>query len=941
MAQVAKNLPVEVELAFEVMPCQAMRRSYDSGAEPHACGHFAEWGLYHSYDYKEQGPPTPHGIVHDSVYIGKRPVVPEMLSGCRKSPILAVGINPNLPGWAASSRNAIHPYFDDYLQYAHYFRWRTTDKLRIPRGRYQALLGDRDDNPGSGDPLIEPGSPIEVERSSVTMYRGYQSLLDGLGERMGWSGHQLQIGEDFAYANMVACGSARWTTRPVQDMPVMGEARARSIVRECFRDRRYFLRQMLHSLPRVVMIFSQTTANAFIAAMSAHFTKGDPRPQEPLSELMEREVRLRFGRAADGEELEARVVFSPHVSARPEEFAAARERLIGHLEAEARAGRLELNPETGHLRRPRGGCQFCENALYSIGTCGYRAELRPLGDQSGILPLADGGATGDTAAERAAHLGLVDAFTGTGGEQRGESADSEIVALDDAAPLARRLALRGHVVPMSGPPIADGAVYLDRGSIVAVQPADAAPPAGFEQVPLIDTGGAIYPGLSDLHNHLAYNILSLWWPAAARSNRSQWLRDPEYKRLVSMPMEIVAGRQDLIRALVRYVEVKLMLGGVTSGQGMVSKYRNGPAFSGLVRNFERSDDPDLMSIRHRVPDVRDDDLPKVRKALDAGTPYFFHLAEGTDARARAQFTLLANDGLIRANLVGVHSLGLQAQDLNALGAGGASVVWSPFSNSALYGRTLRVQELLGSGVRFALGSDWTPSGSRNLLEEMKIARLTAEAEGADLGAEQLARAVTREAADIAGWGHRLGRLAADYYADLIVVERTSDDPYENLLNATEREIRLVVIAGHPRHGERDLMEACGVAAAKLEAITVGGREKALNLEHPSSPLNNISFADAGDALRRALADLPGARDTTFFEPFAAGPELEIELDMQSPEPEPGEIEPLAEVTLPDSVPFDEPTVVDDQGYWEVLDSIPHLPAFLKGSDGLRRYYREG
>ena len=147
MADTRRNLPVEVELALEVMPCQAMRRSYDGVAEPHACSHFAKWGSYHSFDYDVEGAPASPGILQQSRYAGKRPLVPELLSGCRKAPIMAVGINPNLPGWARNSRNAIHPYFEDYLQYAHYFRWRATDKLRVPMAQFDELVDGRRDGP--------------------------------------------------------------------------------------------------------------------------------------------------------------------------------------------------------------------------------------------------------------------------------------------------------------------------------------------------------------------------------------------------------------------------------------------------------------------------------------------------------------------------------------------------------------------------------------------------------------------------------------------------------------------------------------------------------------------------------------------------------------------------------------------------------------------------
>lgn len=36
------------------------------------------------------------------------------------------------------------------------------------------------------------------------------------------------------------------------------------------------------------------------------------------------------------------------------------------------------------------------------------------------------------------------------------------------------------------------------------------PPAGFGDALKLDTAGTIYPGLIDLHNHIAYNTLSVW-----------------------------------------------------------------------------------------------------------------------------------------------------------------------------------------------------------------------------------------------------------------------------------------------------------------------------------------------------------------------------------------------------------------------------------------------
>ena len=88
--------------------------------------------------------------------------------------------------------------------------------------------------------------------------------------------------------------------------------------------------------------------------------------------------------------------------------------------------------------------------------------------------------------------------------------------MPDPAPIdpleGPRYALDGRVVTMdaSGTVLRRGVVYIDGGRIVAVTDADAPRPDGFAGEPLVRTGGTIYPGLIELHNHLSYNILSLW-----------------------------------------------------------------------------------------------------------------------------------------------------------------------------------------------------------------------------------------------------------------------------------------------------------------------------------------------------------------------------------------------------------------------------------------------
>jgi cytosine/adenosine deaminase-related metal-dependent hydrolase len=942
-------MPTEVELVLEVMPCQAMRRSYDSAQTPHPCSYFSEWKFYHAFDYADAGPPPRPGVDHPSTYRGKRQLVPELLSGCRKAPIMCVGINPNLPGWSQSTRNAIHPFFDDYLQYAHYFRYRSTAKLRIPRDDYRAALGGRSDPPSDARPLVPEGDAIDLELDPVTMYQAYQSLLDGLAEAEGWNGHKLAVGEDISYANMVACGSARWLVTQNSDdpdMPVMGRVRAEGIVDECFVKRRYFLRQLTQSLPGVLFVFSATTAEPFIRAMQNRFRpEGAPSPGERLDQLIKREIRLEYGRLPDGTLLDARVIFLPHASARPQEFAQAKATAIRHMREEVASGRLVYRAATGHLARPRGGCFFCTNELYRIGPCDYKSELTPLAEGA-VQPLTVGGAGGlDPLDEKDAQRRLLDNFAGKAASgpaaatASSPAASSEVHPFDAAAPSAPAMVMFGKIVPMHGEAIDDGALYLRHGLIVAVRKRSDAAPAGFDGATRIETGGVIYPGLMDLHNHLAYNILPLWIPPEVFGNRNKWLKRPEYRRFVGQPMGTLTKRRpDLIKAIVRYVEAKLLVGGVTSGQGMHSTFGGVPYFQGIVRNFEIPADQDLPSANHKVPDLMDkaEDIGKFRNMIGSGKPFFFHLAEGKDAVARAQFQLLEREHLLADNLVAIHCAGLQQPDFAKLAAANTRVVWSPLSNILLYGKTLELKALLQAGVPFSLGSDWTPSGSRNLLLEMKVATLVAGNEaGVNLSARKIAEAVTIVAARSAGWGGKLGSIEDGKYADLLVLDSVKPDPYDNLIAATEKGIRLVVVAGHVRYGDQALVRDAGLADNKTEPLRVGGRAKRLNLKHPTSPLNNITLAMATEVLRDEMSDLERAQSRGLFGPLSAGPEDTIELDLQ---PDDDVVELFAALPPLKSLELDGLTVVDDARYFDVLESVSGLPTFLKGGAGLRSFY---
>ena len=533
-----------------------------------------------------------------------------------------------------------------------------------------------------------------------------------------------------------------------------------------------------------------------------------------------------------------------------------------------------------------------------------------------------------------------------------------------------KIALAGRVVTMD----ADftvrprGVVYIDRGSIVTVRDARLPAPPGFESTPVIPTGGTIFPGLIELHNHLSYNILQLWNVPRRFTNRGQWGSVPEYRRLVGRPMKVLGSSADVVPALVRYVECKCLLGGVTTSQGIELFSNRGVRrhYRGIVRNVEQTDDPSLPEAATRIADVEAQDGQAFLARLRRQSCFLLHLSEGIDEEAREHFLALQiqpGEWAITPSLAGIHCAGLTPADFALLAEHGGAMVWSPLSNLLLYGATAKVKDARAQGVRIGLGSDWSPSGSKNLLGELKVAYLASQEAGGAFGDRDIVAMATRDAAAILKWDQALGSIEAGKRADLLVIDGATGDPYGALIKARETSIRLVLINGLPRFGRRALMQRLGVTG---EAIRIGGQTRLLNLKQPTADSADgtdgaLSLADARQTLADALKRLPElAQDleagralppAVTSEPravraepgvwFLALDELEeTGLELRPRLPLPGRrsftgpslkmaaaAAPLSEILQP--LALDPLTMADDGDFLDRIEAQPNLPAYVR------------
>lgn len=212
-----------------------------------------------------------------------------------------------------------------------------------------------------------------------------------------------------------------------------------------------------------------------------------------------------------------------------------------------------------------------------------------------------------------------------------------------------------------------------------------------------------------------------------------------------------------------------------------------------------------------------------------------HLSEGRrdDHYNQVEFEMVQLFGLIRPFVNFVHGVGISKAEMKIMGQNQMGLIWSPFSNSILYGETLDVKAASDNKVILALGSDWLPTGTRGVLEELKVASAYVDKDPYKEGLktlfsdEELYKMVTENPAkminhfeiDIAKGEHGIGQLKVGAMGTLIAVAKQDANPYTNLVRkAFAKDINLVVVDGKPIYGNESYIKQSNAKDYELMPI---------------------------------------------------------------------------------------------------------------------------
>jgi len=352
------------------------------------------------------------------------------------------------------------------------------------------------------------------------------------------------------------------------------------------------------------------------------------------------------------------------------------------------------------------------------------------------------------------------------------------------------------------------------GGIGAVAEFDALRAAHPDAAVLDCRGGALLsPGFVNAHEHPAYSYA---FPDPNLNpgyvHRDEWRLGINGKVQLPPPLRYDFDPDDYeTAAKLIAMELRHLLGGATTiaGSGGVP---------GVVRNVNRhrrigdlalydaEADVSTFPFSFRVVEDLEEECgggPVHRfPPADGGDLTFMayvpHVGEGrpTSCAARAEVARYLERVQRRDRRYSlVHGVATDREDYALMRELDVTLVWSPRSNLVLYGETVDLAGALEQGVRIALSTDWSPSGSFNMREEVKCAKRVAKEAGVALSSEALWRMSTGNGAYALGLEDRFGAIEPGLRADLILVEHGGGDPYDAVLTTTDEDILATWVNG--------------------------------------------------------------------------------------------------------------------------------------------------
>lgn len=378
----------------------------------------------------------------------------------------------------------------------------------------------------------------------------------------------------------------------------------------------------------------------------------------------------------------------------------------------------------------------------------------------------------------------------------------------------------------------------------------------FAGATVVNCGSAVIsPGLINAHDHIGWINTFPYTPGTVRyEHRHDWRKGDAADHEPKIPAPMTSSN-----ASKQWGELRFVLGGATSTNASGSS-------AGLLRNLDIASGLEGLgagAVKYDTFPLGDSDSgvrltnscnypnivePSTVANASAYTP---HVGEGNDRAARNEFlcmidTAAGGKAVLTQNAAIIHGIGMSRDDIARVKDTGMKLIWSPRTNITLYGDTAPVTLYHRLGVPIALGTDWLPTGSMNMLRELSCAaQFNTHNLGGYFSSQDLWRMATLDAARALNVSTVIGKLAANMTADIAVFKRHGRSPYAAVVYAEAKDVQLVLRGGKVLSGADATVSAL---AQDCDAVSVCGDTKRVCVKN-----------DIGKTLAQMISDVGNNR----------------------------------------------------------------------------------
>ncbi len=412
------------------------------------------------------------------------------------------------------------------------------------------------------------------------------------------------------------------------------------------------------------------------------------------------------------------------------------------------------------------------------------------------------------------------------------------------------------VILADGVTYVGGQVLVDGTGAITCAACDCSTSAGAAAATqLVCPRAVVSPGLINAHDHISFQASPQMRTTERYEHRHDW-RIPNNGHT-----RIASGTSNVVTAI-RWAELRQVMSGTTSIVGATYNTTGNP---GMLRNLDSPSgllgltNPTVSSSTFPLGDSAGLELtsgcgyPSLPTTAPGTGAYLPHVSEGIEASARNEFVCLTqnNNGILSSRTGLVHAIGLNARDIALVAQNSTSLVWSPRSNVSLYGDTAAVPLYKKLGVNIALGTDWTISGSMNLLRELQCADgLNSNYFNHALTDEELWRTVTAGGADATATSGKLGRIAVGKLGDLAIYKRRPGSFYRSVIDAQPQDVVLTMRAGKVLYGDQNVLSVLDTTAM-CDTFDVCGSMKSACIKAEFPALTGANAANTYALLQSA------------------------------------------------------------------------------------------